>query len=174
MSANPASRVTAQPSEPFVVFLIGMRVNKFSAVRKWWPVASAFPRMIQQLQKEPELGMLGSELFYSLVPLTTICLSYWKSFDHLERFARGKGGLHVEAWQRFMKDIGYTNGVVGIYHETYLIEPGKSESIYGNMPPFGLSKAFPGTVVGVGERLSRARTRIGTGKHADEPLPESA
>ncbi len=25
---------------------------------------------------------------------------------------------------------------VGIWHETYLIEPGKFECVYGNMPPF--------------------------------------
>ena len=33
-------RYTAQSGEPFVVFLIGMRVNEFLKVRSWVPVVS--------------------------------------------------------------------------------------------------------------------------------------
>ena len=32
-------------------------------------------------------------------------------------------------------------GPVGIWHETYLVEPGKFECVYGNMPRFGLAAA---------------------------------
>ena len=31
--------------------------------------------------------------------------------------------------------------MIGIWHETYLVEPGKFECIYGNMPLFGLAAA---------------------------------
>ncbi len=34
-------RYTAQTDEPFVVFLIGMRINRFFAFRKWIPTALA-------------------------------------------------------------------------------------------------------------------------------------
>jgi hypothetical protein len=34
-----------------------------------------------------------------------------------------------------------SNGDIGIWHETYLIEPGRYESVYNNMPPFGLGPA---------------------------------
>ncbi len=33
------------------------------------------------------------------------------------------------------------DGSIGIWHETYLVEPGKFECVYGNMPPFGLAAA---------------------------------
>jgi hypothetical protein len=34
-----------------------------------------------------------------------------------------------------------TDGSVGIWHETYKASAGSYESIYANMPPFGLGKA---------------------------------
>jgi hypothetical protein len=51
---------------------------------------------------------------------------------------------------------------VGIWHETYLVEPGRHESIYNNMPLFGLGAA--GTLVeAVGARqASRQRIRTST------------
>lgn len=30
---------------------------------------------------------------------------------------------------------------IGVWHETYLIEPGRFKCIYGNMPSFGLAAA---------------------------------
>ena len=42
-------RYTAQIEEPFVVFLIGMRINKFFAFRKWIPVARAMGPMLRTL-----------------------------------------------------------------------------------------------------------------------------
>jgi hypothetical protein len=32
------------------------------------------------------------------------------------------------------------DGRVGVWHETYVVEPGNYENIYVNMPPFGLGK----------------------------------
>ena len=40
----------------------------------------------------------------------------------------------------FNRAIG-KDGTVGVWHETYLIEPGKYETIYANMPLFGLAAA---------------------------------
>src|SRR5271163_2213504 len=40
----------------------------------------------------------------------------------------------------FNRPVG-TGGSIGIWHETYLVEPGKAESIYVNMPVFGLAAA---------------------------------
>jgi len=58
----------------------------------------------------------------------------------LERFAKNPTDPHLEAWQRFNRAIG-SDGSVGIWHETYMIEPGRYEAIYGNMPVFGLAAA---------------------------------
>ena len=52
-------RYTAQIDEPFVVFLIGMRINKFFAFRKWVPVARAMGPMLRTLFQHPEKGFLG-------------------------------------------------------------------------------------------------------------------
>ncbi len=43
------------------VFLIGMRVNQPWRLAKWWPVFRAMPRMLWELTKARELGLLGFE-----------------------------------------------------------------------------------------------------------------
>lgn len=167
MSAVISDRYTTEINQPFVVFLVGMRVNQFWAFRKWTQVASAFPKMVEILQAHPEKGFLGGEQFFRLFPLTTIMVSYWRSFEDLERFARGKDDPHLETWRRFNREIGY-DGSVGVWHETYTIEPGHYEALYGNMPLFGLAKATQRTVPIHGSTLRTARERL---KQDAAPLP---
>jgi hypothetical protein len=50
-----AERLAATIDCEFVVFLIGMRINKPLRLRKRIPVASAMPRMIRELYRRPEL-----------------------------------------------------------------------------------------------------------------------
>jgi len=72
-------------------------------------------------------------------------IQYWRSFDDLERFARSPEEPHLAAWRRFNQTIG-ADGTVGFWHETYMIERGKHETVYGNMPLFrvgGGSEACP-------------------------------
>lgn len=134
-------RYTAETTQPFVVFLIGMRVNQPWQVRKWMSVASAMPPMLKSLYTNAEeKGFLGAEQFFRLFPLTTMMVSYWRSFEDLERFARSPEDPHLAAWQTFMQQVG-KDGSVGIFHETYQIQPGQYECIYGNMPAFGLAAA---------------------------------
>jgi hypothetical protein len=68
-------RFTAQMDEPFVVFLIGMRVNKLAAVSKWGPVAREMPKMLEVLHTHPEKGFLGGESFFRFFPITTMLLT---------------------------------------------------------------------------------------------------
>jgi hypothetical protein len=151
-------RLTAQSGEPFVVFLIGMRVNRPFAFSKWLEVFRAFPPMLKVLREHPEKGMLGGESFFRFPPLMPVLISYWRSFDDLERFARDKNDPHLQPWRNFNQKIG-SDGSVGIWHETYLIEPGKYENVYVNMPPFGLAAATGKTTQPVGN-LQTARGRI--------------
>ena len=130
-------RLAAELDGDFVVFLIGMRINEPLKVHKWWPVATAMPRMIKELQQRPESGFLHAEFWFSR---TTIMLQYWRSMDQLLAYAKDRAGEHLPAWQAFNQAIG-TNGSVGIWHETYLASPGRYENIYVNMPPFGLGRA---------------------------------
>lgn len=148
-------RYTAKIDGPFVVFIIGMRVNKLYRVDKWIPVAKAMPPMLKTLQEFPEKGFLGGEsLIYWRGPAL---LQYWRSFEDLERFASEPSDPHRKAWQRFNKAVG-TDGTVGIFHETYKVEAGSYECVYGNMPVFGLAAAT--THVPATGQLERARTRI--------------
>ncbi len=137
-----------------MVFLIGMRVNKFWSFGKWVPVAAAMPRMIQELVKNPALGFLGSEQWFGR---TTMMVQYWESFEKLEAYARNPNAEHYPNWVKFNKLVR-ASGAVGVWHETYQIAPGKHESIYVNMPPFGLGKASAATQVT--DQLDAARSRM--------------
>lgn len=160
-----AGRYTAQTDEPFVVFLIGMRVNKFLAFRKWLPTALAMGPMLRTLYQHPEKGFLGGHTLISLRGVTQV--QYWRSFDDLERFARNQDDPHLPAWQRFSRAVGYQDGSVGIWHESYVVEPGRYEVVYGNMPVFGLAAAT--THVPARGRLESARRRLGSESEPARP-----
>ena len=130
-------RLTAILEDRFVVFLIGMRINQPLLIHKWWPVAMAMPRMLKELYRQPELGLLHAETWFSR---TIIVLQYWRSMEHLMAYAKLKEAAHLPAWQAFNKAIG-VDGSVGIWHETYQVSPGGYENVYVNMPPFGLGRA---------------------------------
>ncbi|RYZ80853.1 MAG: DUF4188 domain-containing protein [Proteobacteria bacterium] len=157
MSKVSPGRFTAEVNRDFVVFIIGMRVNKWWLPHKWLPVATAMPRMLIKLGKDRSLGMLGAESFFRFFPLTTTLISYWKSFEDLERFATDRSLPHAAAWADFMKSIGST-GTVGIYHETYKVKRGDFECVYANMPKFGLAAAF--NLVPIQKAKDSARSRI--------------
>lgn len=149
-------RFTARHDESFVVFIIGMRVNKLFAFRKWLMVARAMAPMLRTLYEHPEKGLLGAHTLLSWRGVTSI--QYWRSFEDLERFARDKSDPHLESWRQFNKKIG-SDGSVGIWHESYLVEAGQYECVYGNMPVFGLAAATS-HVPAVG-RMETARRRLG-------------
>jgi Domain of unknown function (DUF4188) len=159
-------RFTAQTDEPFVVFLIGMRVNKFFAFRRWIATAMAMGPMLRTLYQHPEKGFLGAQTFFFWRGIVTV--QYWRSFDDLEKFARDKNDPHQESWRKFNKTIG-ADGSVGIFHETYLVEAGKYEALYGNMPVFGLAAATK-HVPAVGKRET-ARRRLGGESEPAVPSP---
>jgi len=137
MSSIVTDRVTARIDDQVVVFLIGMRINRLWKVHKWWPVAAAMPRMLRELAGDPDSGFLGVESWFGN---PTIALQYWRSFEHLERYAKDSARLHRPAWAAFNRAVA-GNGDVGIWHETYRVRPGDYECIYNNMPPFGLARA---------------------------------
>ncbi|HET9869714.1 MAG TPA: DUF4188 domain-containing protein [bacterium] len=131
-------RYTAQIEGPFVVFLIGMRVNHFWKVWKWLPVALSMPPLLKALREDPAKGWLHGEAFIG--NRGPLLVQYWRSFEDLERFARSPEEPHLEAWQAFNRRVG-VRGDVGVWHETYRVEAGAYECIYNNMPVFGLAQA---------------------------------
>jgi len=147
-------RVTAEMEGDFVVFLIGMRINKPWKIHKWLPVFLSMPRMISELKKHPESGCLGH------IFSTRVIVQYWRSFEHLEAYARDPDHLHWPAWKEFNRRIGQSRGDVGIWHETYRVRAGEFECVYSGMPLFGLARASQLLDV-TGDRES-ARDRIDT------------
>ena len=119
MTRTINGRYTARMDEPFVVFVIGMRINRPLAIRKWLPTLRAMSPMLKELYQHPEKGFLGAEFFFhSRGPVT---LQYWRSFEDLERFARDPDDPHLPAWQRFNRTVD-SDGSVGIFHETFIVE----------------------------------------------------
>jgi Domain of unknown function (DUF4188) len=159
MSDIIAKRVCAEIEGDFVVFLIGMRINRPWKFWQWGPVASAMPRMLIELAKQPELGLLHARSTFGFPNI--IVTQYWRSFEHLEAYAKSRDAEHLPAWQAFNKAIG-SNGDVGIWHETYLIENGRYENVYKNMPAFGLGLA--GTLKDASGARKEARGRMGAAK----------
>ena len=147
-------RMAAQIDGDFVVFLIGMRINKPWKVHKWWPVFMAMPAMLKELQAGgPSTGFLG----YSSLGLKAL-IQYWRSFDHLEAYARSQDHKHWPAWGAFNKALKNSRGDVGIWHETYLVQAGQYEAIYSGMPPIGLGRVA--TLVPADASHETARQRL--------------
>jgi len=146
------ARMTSEFEGDFVVFLIGMRVNKPWKLHKWIPVFLAMPRMLRELQRKPECGFLGS------ISAGLLVVQYWRSFEHLEAYARSHDHEHWPAWVAFNRRTANSRGDVGIWHETYQVRAGEYECIYSGMPPIGLGRL--GKLVPVSGHQESARGRI--------------
>ena len=148
-------RFTADFEGDFIVFLIGMRINKPWKFWQWLPVARRMRPMQRELLENPDLGCLGIENFGGR---TTVAVQYWRSFDDLDRYAKDPDLAHLQPWRAFNKKVR-DSGDVGIWHETYHVAAGAYEAVYGNMPVFGLAAAT--SHCEVGERGQTAARRIG-------------
>lgn len=131
MTGVMKGRWTAHAEEGFVVFIIGMRINRWWMVHRWLPPILAMARMIRELSLQPELGFLGGKTWFGR---TIVLIQYWRSFEDLDGYSKAKDLEHVPAWADFNRKIG-NDGTVGVYHETYRITPGNYENVFVNMPP---------------------------------------
>ncbi len=138
--------------------------------------------MLKYLTAHPERGLLGYET------MGFASVQYWRSFEHLEAFAKDTDDPHLEAWRKFWKRIG-GSGRTGIWHETYLVRDGEYEAIYGNMPPrgrwakpagwcrwpsrFGARAAIERPTAANASGLDRCDTVVRAGHH-DQRLPDRA
>lgn len=149
-------RWTAEIEGDFVVFIIGARINS------WRHVVSAIRDlggrrgmnyMLKYLTEHPERGLLG----YETMGFANV--QYWRSFEHLEAFAKDVDDPHLDAWRTYWKRVG-KNPRTGIWHETFLVRDGEYEAVYANMPPRGLAKASKMVTVaessGARQRLKNA------------------
>lgn len=131
-------RHRAETTEPLALFLVGMRIHQPLRIRTWWPAFTAMSRMLRQLQAEPQLGLLAATLSYTPHPLL---VQYWRSPEHLRRFAHDPALSHRPAWQAFNELTRHAPEAVGLWHELYVIDPATTRSLYRDMPRIGLGLA---------------------------------
>lgn len=149
VSKGRVTNVTPPPGT--TVFLIGMRVNKPWRLHEWAAVFLAMPRMLRHLATRSDSGLITYDLYLGRVMLL---VSYWSSPEALRDFASAPKAPHLSAWQWFSRRLAGT-GSVGVWHETYVI--GEHETIYSDMPAFGLGKAVGSAPVGQGSATARQR-----------------
>src|SRR3954468_1572504 len=130
-------RHTARLDGDFVVFLIGMRVNRPWKLRRTLYVFRQMRPMVNEVAADPSSGFLGAELGWMYGGPALV--QFWRSFEELDRYARNPDARHLPAWTRF-NQLVRGSGDVGIWHETYRVRAGEYETIYGNMPRVGLAR----------------------------------
>lgn len=136
MATVNQGRWTAEIEGDFVVFLIGARINRKRDLLKAfmdYGGRKSMGHMLKHLMEHPEKGLLGYETF------GLVNVQYWRSFEHLEAFARDPDP-HYDVWRNYWRRVGKDTRS-GIWHETFLVRDGEYECVYGNMPPYGLGKA---------------------------------
>jgi hypothetical protein len=130
-------RMTADIEGDFVVFLIGARLNnKLHVVRSLVDLGGrrGMRHMLDYLVARPEKGLMAYEMGFPTI------VQYWRSFEHLEAFAKDKDDPHLDIWRQYWRRVGRSSRT-GIWHETFLVKAGHYEAVYGNMPAHGLGKA---------------------------------
>jgi hypothetical protein len=157
MPGTAATRTTHAHDGELVVFLIGMRFNRPWRVDAWLPVFAAMPKMLAELSRDPESGLLGYQLTFGAGG--PVVIQYWSSVDKLYAYASEPSGQHRPAWTAFNRRARRAAGAVGIWHETYAVD--RAESLYAAMPPTGLARATAS--VPAGSRGEGARQRLAGG-----------
>ena len=159
MAKTINQRMTVQMEGDFIVFLIGMRINRLWKIHKWLPAVMAMPKMLIELSKNPESGFMGFQMMGGLPP---VMVQYWKSFEQLEAYAKNRESNHYPAWRLYNQKIK-SNGDVGIWHETFKVKAGEYECIYNNMPKYGLGKV--GELIPATGKREHATDRISEQRH---------
>ena len=158
-------RLHAERGDDFVVFLVGMRINRLRNVHRWLPVVLSAPRMVEEQERE---GLLGSRFLRSGLRELTV-LQYWESFETLREYARDPGTEHRTWWSRFNRLAG-EDDTVGIWHETYLVSRDGYETVYRHMPASGLGDAAGSELVPATGPRESATGRLGRTGEADGPV----
>jgi hypothetical protein len=161
--------VQADRDGEFVVFQIGMRINRFWKVHRWLPLLLVAPRMVRELEADPESGLLGSRTVVGPGIRNVGFVQYWDSFADLREYARDEDRRHRPAWVEYYQDGTADDSAVGIWHETYVVGADDHESVYNNVPPHGLGAADGSELVSATGARETATGRLGN----DDPTEHS-
>ncbi len=151
-AAVRSGRWMARRTEPFAVFLFGMRLNQTRGLPRFLWGLRVLRRVLANLEAHPARGFLAGQVYRA--GRTLIAVQYWESFDALDDYARDHALPHRRAWQRYLREA-LDDPAMGLWHETYLADPGSWEGIYVNMPPWGL---------GAGAELSEMQANRGSAR----------
>ncbi|SDC55697.1 protein of unknown function [Geodermatophilus telluris] len=154
MARTARGRWTHAHEGDLTVFLIGMRINRFTRPDAWLPTMAAMGPMLQELARDPDSGLLGFRT--ALAWRGPVLVQYWRSPEDLYRYAADRDAAHRPAWTAFNQRARRVPGAVGVWHETYQVA--RAETVYVDMPPTGLAAAT--TARPVGGRLDRAADRL--------------
>ena len=157
MAPIEPGRMTHHHDGELVMFLIGMTINKPWRPDLWLPAFVAMPRMLRELSKDPDSGLLGYRLTFEGRQPTVI--QYWSSLDKLYAYASDREASHRPAWAAFNRRARRAPGAVGVWHETYLVD--RAESVYVGTPHMGLARYTER--VPVTSRRDHARDRLDHG-----------
>ena len=137
MAAVRTGRYGAEIDGDFVVFLIGARLNSplrvLASLRDLGGRRRGMQAMLDAAMADPEKGLLGYRMGFPTI------VQYWRSFEHLEAFARDPGDLHRPTWLEWFRRA--PNGRTGFWHESYLVRAGEYEAVYDSVPESGLAAA---------------------------------
>ncbi|MBE1513721.1 hypothetical protein H4W26_000476 [Nesterenkonia halotolerans] len=150
-------RHTHRHEGPVVVFMIGMTINKPWKFNRWAPVFAAMPKMLEELSRDPDSGLLGYRM--TIGRGGPLVIQYWSSTEALYRYAADPESSHRPAWAAFNRRARQDPGAVGIWHETYAVE--KAESVYVDTPAAGLSRATSSVPVTTARTNAQDRLNFG-------------
>jgi hypothetical protein len=135
-------KVMADNTEPVVVFLFGVRINRWRAIRRWLPLLLTVGTMLRELVADPDSGLYGYRLLFGPGLRQAMIVQYWRDTDDLFGFARRFDGRHRDAQRRHFRHYGATEAV-GVWHEVMPSREGEYHGLYGNMPPTGMGALRP-------------------------------
>lgn len=155
-------RFTAKTNQQFVVFLVGMRINKLRSIFKCLPLFRRFVAMVYQLKANKSHGLLGAKRWFAWREIMYI--QYWDSLESLEKFAQSKEGAHIQAWREYNLMFA-KSAELGIWHEKYLLDAEQVDCVYSNMPRIGLAAAMQQVAV-VPQSDTEVQTKLNQEKNA--------
>lgn len=125
------------------------------------------PRMLRELGRDRSRGLLGHTLLLGS-PRTYYVVQYWESREKLYAYAAAPDMFHRKAWAMINRKEKKSRQHVGLWHEAYVVPEGGYESIYADMPAYGLAAAtgtLPVESRGAGRRTaSRTVHRVKPGE----------
>lgn len=147
------------------VFLIGLRINKIHRPDAWLPAIAAMPKMLTELYTNKAASEAGEQEWLGFYDARTVVgvrgptvVQYWRSAADIYAYASAESMAHRPAWKEFYARARGAQGAVGVWHETYAVPAGGHESLYLDMPVFGLGRATG--VVEAARKGRSARERL--------------